>query len=364
MSHESNIQELLDTAAGLPYGAAKVATLEEAIRHADAANDAQLGFEARHELLDAAVMSGRADLLLVHYPWCLAQFDKTPQHFDEYDLLWRYKWVMGNLAEFPEIPLAQIERLLDDMDERFRNYGASGRTVIGYRLSLAKHVGDTDRAAELFHEYRKAPRDALSNCAACEANAIVSYHLFAGQNRLAVDAAKDIVSGRLSCRTVPGSTYAMLLLPRLKLGELELAADHHRAGYRLLLKSAEPVSLAPYHMQFLGLTGNFTLGVRLLTKHLGAAMEGFEPQNQFWFYRGAWLLLECLTQAEVSPRIRLPEKHPLAKKTATVADLQAWCHAEASQLAARFDTRNGTSSFRSSLANVAKLLKHATDHAI
>lgn len=357
MPPRDGYNELLLESFGLPNGPAKVAVLEEAVRAADAAGDLDDGYRCREYLLDAAVSSGRGDLLLAHYAWCLAQHDAHPDRFNTHSLLWRYKWVSGNAVSFPEISLAQLHALIDDMDRRFKEYGAGARAVLAQRYGLARHVGDKEAAADLFVRHQRTPRDHLSDCAACEADDAVDHHIFFGRNRRAVAAATAIVSGRLSCTTVPESTFAVLLKPLVRLGELDEAARLHRAGLRLALQSGDGVTNFGRHLEFLGLTDNLTAGLRLLARTLPAGLGGYEPISRHRYLTGSLFLLERVAVAGLNPKVRVPVGHVLSPdgKGVPADALQAWVATEAAGLAARFDARNGTDAFARGLAKRERL---------
>ena len=136
--YREQIDRLLVDSEGLEDGHTKVGLLEEAVRIADTHADVGLGFELRKELLGAALGAGHADQLLVAYSWCLAQVDKDPKKYHTSDLLWEYRWVLSELTAFPQIGREQIESMYEDMVQRYRQAGASMRSV----LSLAPGGGD------------------------------------------------------------------------------------------------------------------------------------------------------------------------------------------------------------------------------
>ncbi|WP_149111242.1 hypothetical protein [Limnoglobus roseus] len=351
-----NVEDLLQQARALPYGPGRVAVVEEAVRYADAHTDVDSGYEARMELLDAAVMGGRGDLLVAHYPWCLAQFDRDPDRFDEYQLLWRFKWVMGHVLEFPQISLGQIDGLFEEMADRFRRYGAGDRVLAGFQLSLAKHRGVVDDAARSFDEFLAHPRDSLSNCAACDANAVVGYHRWRGDHAAAVRSADRILANRLACRRVPENTHATLLHSLLELGDDAQAVALHQQGLRSSTASGDLSNLAK-HLTFLARTDNLAPAVRLFEKFLPNAAAGYEPESRFAFLMAGRFLCDRLLANDWRRGLRVPPALTSTnrKTTSDVATLRAWLDAECRQLAAQFDERNATDQFSKRIAEQADL---------
>lgn len=350
----TTVDDLLQQARSFPYGPGRTAVVEEAVRQADAHGDIDAGYSARIELLDAAVMGGRGDLLVAHYPWCLAQFDRHPDRFDESTLLWRFKWVMGNVLEFPQISLAQIDGLFDEMTARFRRYGQGERVLAGFRLSLAEHRGDAAAAERSFADFQRQPRDELSNCVACDANTVVNYYRNRGDHAAAVRAAGRILAGRLACRRVPENTYASLLYSLLELGDDAQAVAVHQKGLRLSTVTGDLTNLAK-HLTFLARTENRPAAVRLFEKHLPAAVGGYEPEPRFHFLLAGRFLCDRLLAAGWRRGLRVPPSLTTGDRKATsdVPALRDWLDAECRDVAGLFDARNGTSRFADRIAEQA-----------
>ena len=136
--HADRVERLLTQAGTLPHGPTRVELCEEAVRIADLHKDPELAYRSRQELIDAACFGGRPDLLIVAYSWCLATFDRGDEvGVSAYHVLWRMKWVVCALPKFPEIELAAIHGMLDDMERRFRDYAGSIQPVVGYRRAVA-----------------------------------------------------------------------------------------------------------------------------------------------------------------------------------------------------------------------------------
>lgn len=350
------LDEILIIGSMLPDGPAKVAIFEEAVRHADQSGDVELAYTTRQELLDVAVNSGRGDLLLTHYAWCLAQFDRDPDRYDEFGILWRYKWVTGNAVNFPEIRWEQIEALVDDMERRFQAYGSGARAVADQRYSLARHRGDTVEMKKRYRHFRSVPRDFMSNCAACEADDAVDYHSYLGQSRKAVDVAKPIVQGRMVCSSVPERTYARLLMPLFRLGELDEAMEMYRSGYRLTLRSGDPTASFGRYLLFLAMTDNLPQAIRILQRSYAATISNYDLSSRFVYLRAAIFLLERAERAGLKNRVRVPEDHPLFQKRGVpIPELKANIWSEATAIARRFDERNGTDAFQRSLSELEPL---------
>src|SRR5579872_633782 len=228
------IVEFMEKASTLPHGAARIAMLEEAVQLADSMNEIDLAFEVRGELMEAATFGGRSDILFVAFAWCLAQFDRNPERFNDFGLLWKYKWVVDNGCSFPQISRSRVEELLVDMERRYRQAGSTLHAVALYRRKVMEHFGEREKAKAANAEFRKLKRDWLSDCPACVAYDNLKYYINQGQWKRALQAAQPVLQNRLSCAEQPHLTFSGVLLPLFLLGRQEEAKAYQAQGYRLV----------------------------------------------------------------------------------------------------------------------------------
>ena len=88
-------------------GEAKVMTLEETARLADAHGEVALAYETREALIEAAIFAGTPERALVAYAWCRGQQQRAPERYDAEGLLWKQKWIVGVLPDYPHIDRAR-----------------------------------------------------------------------------------------------------------------------------------------------------------------------------------------------------------------------------------------------------------------
>ncbi len=363
-----DIHALLAAAAGLPHGPVKVAACERAVEVADARADPDAGFAARMALVEAGCFGGRPDLMLVAFAWLLARYDAAPDRFgwyDTYQLLWRYKWAVNAVGQFPELGRDTGDELLTDMARRYQAFGSGRHPVLGAERGLTLAFHDLPRARAAEAKYRRAHRSTLSNCAACVANSRLVYLNRFGRYAAAVDAAGPILTGRLTCESVPASTYASLLGPLWHLGRLAEGMHFHRVGYRLVAGRSADTDEHADHVEFLTLTDNLPRAVTLAGKHLAQADASYSPAGRRYALTTYRLLFDVLKDRGAKPvKLALPAGHPLAPHAANgkypVGTVFAWLDAEARVLAGRFDARNGNGYFTAAIDAHADLKKRIT----
>jgi hypothetical protein len=361
--HAEQVDRLLSQATALPHGPTRVELCEEAARVADLHNDRELGYRAREELVEAACFGGRPDLLIVGFSWCLSTYDQDPTgSISAFQLLWRMKWVVGALPKFPEIGLSTIHQMLDDMERRFRDFGGSLQPVVGKRRMVALQTGDFEAAAGAHKKFMRLPRTFLSDCHACELDALAGYWMDTGKTTLGVRKAEELIHSGMRCAKVPDSTYADLLLPMVKLGRAAEAMKYHKKGYPLIRRNVGDLWHWGAHMAYLSLTGNDAKAVKLLETHLPDVEASHDPLGSLAFYRSMLLVVETLADKKEKAKLRLPAGTPFARDSGeyVLADLAAQVRDRAVELSRRFDRRNGNGYYESLVEQASKLRKKAS----
>jgi hypothetical protein len=356
--YADRIEELMAEASRLDYGPTKAALLEEAVRLADSSGDVDAGFRTRQSYMDAANFAGHPDQMVVAFSWCLAQADRNPDKFSETDLLWKFKWVLSHLPEFPQVHWEQITSMLADMTRRYEKAGSTLRAIQSKHRSLAMHRGDRTAAREAHKALLATPRDWLSDCPACELDGTVDYLFFQGSFKQGVEAARPILAGRHRCAEVPHRTYARVLVPLLRLGLIGQAVENYQRGYRLIARNPGSFVYALGNiLDFLTLTDNLAHGTRVLEKHLSEALICPALTWRIDFYLAARMLLERLAESgQQSMKLRLPSTFPAHRPEGEydTTELERWFAEQAAELARRFDQRNGTPFYTEKIAAHAR----------
>jgi hypothetical protein len=364
MSDElDDVKALIDIT---PTSPVLVALLEQAIRLCDAKGDVPAAYEFRQQYIGEALDNGMSEKALVAFGWNLGQFDRAPEDYDEYTLLWKYKWMIGRLTSFPEITTAQIEASLADFTARCERYGLTRRASLGLRTGMLRELGDLEGLPQAMAEWRKIPRDAMADCAACERNNMARNQYALGHNRRALQTAKPILSGAMSCSYVPEITYADALVPLLRLDRGEEAANYHTIGYPSVEGNPKFLNSASDHIDYRILVGDTAGAIKAFERHIPMAFVTADTRAKYGWYRSALFLFRRLLDAgKATRKLKLPEAFPLSKPKGPydVAELAGWFETEARALADRFDARAGNR-FRNAelddlneLANLAQTLR-------
>jgi hypothetical protein len=349
---------LIEESFRLEDGDEQISVSEIAVREADLSGDLETQYHAREAFVRACVFGGETDRALVAFAWLLAQFDQNPGRFSEWNLLWKYKWIVGLICEFPQISRAKIFEMLDDLSARSQKAGYGLRAVYTHRYRVEKFWDNRPAAIESFRIMQELPIDDLANCRACELDEAVSFAIYCGMNEKAVAIAERILNGSETCRTVPHRTYANLLLPMIKLGRQVEALNFHRAGYRLISSNKENLDRLSDHLLFLALTENFEQCTRMVEKHYPWSEQNRNLADRFRFFRAAWFLFDLLAdRGNEKIALTLPASFPgyLSSREYEPKQLANWFKQQAENLARLFDRRNETDFFSRTLAETPAL---------
>lgn len=342
-----DVWRLLQQASAMPYGPGQIAAVEQVIRHADALGEPHLAFAARIFATQAYVYGGEPAKSFVTFSWCLADFDQNPAPYHQrhvHSLLWFFKYMVSALLKFPEVPLDRTYAVLDDMERRYRDGGHSLHAVYAYRHRVARHIGAEDEAEEWYRRWIAAPRDDLSDCAGCDPSAQASYLASTGRDEEAIALAEPVLGGQLSCWEQPQGILTTLLMPYLRTGRRDAARDAHRRAYRRHRASLADMSDVAEHISFCAVTGNDVRGLEMVERHLDWLDRAPSPKAAMDFAAASALVLNRLAAAghgDLTVHRRAYGERPAAD--VPVADLAAEFTALATEVAARFDLRNGTS---------------------
>jgi len=346
--YEAEIARLRDEAADLPNGPVRLALLEEAVRLADAGGDADLAYELRDYVVNVATFSGRPDVAIVNFAWRLAHFDRRPDAFDEADILWSYKWIIETAIEFPSIPLAQVQRMYEDMSQRFNAFGTPHAVHSAGRY-LMMWTGRHEEAARYDELLFDCERDRLSDCPACLVNKNLGYLLETKQWQKAFDYYDRQVTPATKCLHEPHRILAHALKVFWQLGKSAEAQKLQQRGYKLISRNDAFIEHWGLHIEFLALTNQAQAAKRLLQRHAESALNTPNQLAKFEFVISAHVALERLRrEGAKSMRLSLADPPDVAStsKGYDTGALADWFLGQARGIGEKFDRRNGNDFFQ------------------
>jgi tetratricopeptide (TPR) repeat protein len=340
------VRTLLERAEGMPYGFARTATVEEAVRAADAGQDLDAAFAARVALASAAVHGGEPQKGLVAVTWCLGQIDAHPGRFEKHDTYWALKWLPTMLLDRPEIPLAEVERVIAEAERRYTAEGEGADAIAKLRWLVPKQIGRADEAVEAHRPWRMLARSEYSDCRACDVAGEVELALALGEPERALDLARPVLAERVTCLEEPGGVIGTLLEPLHALGRRDEAERLHTWGLRLVRGNPSMVVAQSQHVLHLVRTGRLAEAFELAAELVDVCDRGlFRLSDRMEVAAAASAVVAAWAAAGAGQLHRSLGDRP----TDPVA-LAAALADEARGTAAAFDRRNGTTAVSEDVA--------------
>ncbi|MFF9674930.1 tetratricopeptide repeat protein, partial [Streptomyces eurythermus] len=324
-----------------PEGPARNARAEELLAEAERLDVPLAVIEALGHQLKVCNYSSEKDKMFVPFARLLRMWDERPEDFDEYEthsLHWAFKWMSAGMLDQPHVPLASIEKWLGEMERRYRLAGHSERAVRSAEFSVAAHIGDIPRAQRAYAAWLAADRDRMADCPACELHARGVWQVRCGRDAEALRLWRPVLEGEFACAHEPHSVLASSLAPLLRLGRVDEARAHHLRGFRLVRPMESMRGAYADHVEFCALTGNEARGLELLAGRPAYFTDSGHPRSRLDFLTVVALLMDRLTERGLGAQ-RVPGP---AGRSWTARELGAHARVEATELAARFDRRNGT----------------------
>lgn len=338
------VERELNDIRRMPYGTARTAASEAITRRIESEGPKELLAEALLDLVEAYSFSDQGVKSFSAFARILRLWDDSPELFDEGDernLFWEFKWVAGDLAEYPQISLAQAVAFLDDMERRFELAGHGVSSVRMSRFRWAWHTGHPD--ADAFRlEWITGLRDEFEDCRACTIGQQVDYFTAAGRYDEAI---KLGLTQDSSCNIEPTRTWYGVALAALLSGDPDLALTLHKRA--LATDEGGPTEFASargYGFEMLARGGRLEQALRILRNDYPEALtKGESPAYHLRFYLGVLAGLSAnLDRGEALTGFREPEWN-------TVAKLHDWVHTAALRIARDLDTRNGNDMYARSI---------------
>ncbi|MGW7516351.1 tetratricopeptide repeat protein [Streptomyces sp. NPDC054796] len=324
-----------------PEGRVRNARAEKLLAEAEATGDRPLLIDALFNLVSAYNFSSESDKSFVPFARLLRMWDERPGDFGEWathHLHWIFKWVSSGMVDQPHIPLESIERWQSEMEHRYRVAGHSERAVRQGDFTIARHIGDTDRAERAYAAWLAADRDEMSDCHACELHQQGSWRQERGDDEEALRLWRPVLDRTHTCLHEPHGVLASSLLPLVRLGRLEEARSHHVRGYRMVRNLESMRDAVAEHLAFCARTGNEPRGLEILAEQPGHWDPSGDPDTYLDWTVSAALLTRRLVDLG---HARQPVPGPPGREW-TAESLHAYASDEALSVAARFDKRNGT----------------------
>ena len=340
----------------LPHSPQRVELCREFVAVADRLEETSEQLAGRFDLAYACIFGGDPAKAL---PVC-AEFMRLHQENPgelgeaEGDAVISVSMLAGSIARhLPQIPLEQCESLLAEFRDQVRIYGLGERLWQCHAGEFAMMTGDLAALEEHLDRFRAAERDDVSDCAVCETGTMAEYLLALGRRTEAVALVEDLLQKKEFCEEQPWKLLSILTDDALERNDLQEAERFSAAMVIQPIKNPTDLRRVGTLLRMKGASGDWKDGLKLLKKSLPWTANFWDQDLLFYFYLGAASF--CRAYGIQNLKIKLPLVPGFADSPADgvydCAALTQWFWSRAEEIGARFDRRNGCSSYRKRLLN-------------
>lgn len=254
-------------------------------------------------------------------------------------------------AWLPQIPLEECRGLLEQFHRQVQRFGLGERLWQMHACNFCLMTGDMAGAAEHFAHFQAAPRDDISDCAACEASNAAESLLKMGRREEAMEFVQPVLERKLTCEQQPWDILALLIHDALDRGDTAAAQGFGRRMYLHRIQRQGDMPCAGALMRLEAVAGGQWANPGMLENCLRWAIGLWNQELLFRFYLGAAAYCGYLKERQGKVRLSLPAQFPLCREDG-IYDchvLEQWCWNQAMDIARRFDRRNGNDQYMQSL---------------
>lgn len=347
---EKQILLKIKESRGLPPGDAKVNMLHDVCKLAASHQMEQLEYFSKKEFTTAAIQSGATDKILIFFPWLIAYADKNPERVSRLEIMWMNEWAVMTLLYYPQIPLNQVLKAFEDLQQRLKEIGITNRRLYELQRLVFLTLGDLDKAVDAHDRFLNEPKSTGKPNGITQSNAAMETygHGFFLEKIGRVDAARQILrpvlSGYARDTDLRTMAQALMLVPLTTLGETELAAKYClQAWHRLELLAVNVPMLADI-IAFLVKSDNVDRAFNVYDQISMMGEEMKDNLEKVNFYSGAAYLMERMKGAgKQTIKVQLPSTHALwnAEGEYELEALHANYISRMKELLDRINSRNG-----------------------
>ncbi len=288
-------QQKIHQINNMEHGAARLEAIAEAVKDADEAGQHYWRLYFRYQYITESTIHGDNFKGMVCFPEYLRIFDEHPELQDDmyHDVMWAFKWLIGNLDDYYQIPLDEVMHYFEEFRKRSQQYGFSLRTYYMKLTTFWLEV-NPEEAFKAYENFKRFPRNRNSDCEACELNYEMKIELARNHPEQALKIAEPILQHQKHCAEIPHVTYANLARYYFLHENFSETAYYANLCYELIQGKPEFLREAGWLLEIYSRIDS-NQGWKLFKYSLEHFMKCHNPMMKMLFARGAWRLLETIS---------------------------------------------------------------------
>lgn len=351
MNHNLEIQKILLNIQQLKKAEDQLTLLKQAIALADANNDKDWGFDLRMDLIRTEQFTAHSQESFPAFAWILHVADNNPGMFSEEEILQEYKWLAAVSYNNLIITKEQIENIFEDFKIRCTKGGFSLREYYNIIANYSLFMGDKLAARKYLDLRDKESSDALSSWSN-DMITTIYVEMFEGDFNKAIAHINEFTANQSSHKMNSIPVYSGLIYylggktDDERVTKYFNEADDEFSKLSVLPFQLYEVTLMMYYMSKKQKSKAWTYFEKYVNLEIDA-----ESAVRFDF---ALSVLHLLKEDDTRILDMISNKHPYYREDNTyhLMDLYNYYLGVATDLANKFDARNGNTHFNEQLNEV------------
>lgn len=337
----------------LPDGEEKMKYLKKGIDEADKEQETALSLELRYLYIKESVFNGDCYKAVIMFPEYMALFDKhpAPNQDDILSFMTAFKWIIEDVKDFYQVSRKMAEDYFEEFRKRCERYGFSLRTYYMKKMNFYADI-EPEKAKELHEKFRRSERDELSDCAACEMNQDICMEFIFGTEEKALSMLNEMKKKGISCAEVPEVTFGKCVEHFTKIGAIS-EAEHYADMVTPMIEGNDNFLMEMSHILLLRALTDTDKALKLFIRSIEYFVRSRNPKMRFYFADACARFFNALLKQECEEiSMTLPRGFERYKKDNlySVSELAEYFYGIASDLAEKFDDRNGNARYKDKLS--------------
>lgn len=351
MNHNLEIQKILLQIQNLKNAEDQMVLLKQAIQMADANNDEDWGFDLRMDLVRTEQFTAHSQESFPAFAWILNAYDSNPDMCSEEEMLQEYKWLAAVSYNNLRISREQIEAIFEDFKSRCSKAGFSLREYYNILSNWSLFLGDRSAARKYLDLRDKEETDTLGSWSN-DMITTIYVEMFEGDFDKAIAHISEFVANQSSHKMNPIPVYSGLIYYfGGKMNDERVTKYFNEADEEFSKLSVMPfqlyeVTLMMYYMS----KRNKERAWVYFEKFVNLEMEA-EAAVRFDFAASVLHLLKD-DNTRIIETISNKQPYYRPDNTYRLMDIYNYYLDLATDLATRFDSRNGNAHFAEQLDEV------------
>ena len=353
MLYRLEIQRLLlqiqESAGNAPHC---IGLFKQAIQIADKNDDLDWGIDLRVMLIREERSTSKCEESPAAFAWLLAQCEQYPEQIDEAEFFEEYEWMICSAYSNLNFPLEQVYALANDLKTRLDKYDFSKRSYYYTMAGLAQHLGDYTLSNFYVEQARTEPLDEICNETMMYDNEIENASRL-GNFDEAMQLMQEMEYKKLNDFSLPFETYVSMAYFMAK-SNFGKATEYIAKAKEEFTKLSEINSSLLY-----GLT-RFVYAMHLCKDEdawsyyeiMADWDQNAEDDLRYMLSRHMAFVFD----REGEKQLQLSPKVPFfnSKNSYVLKDIATYYFTIATDLASRFDKRNGNENAKNELKKLEK----------